>query len=198
MSHIGLNTIPYSRQLINEIQLYKTFSVIWLSGCYQTWKFLLEKPFILRTKNQSISVILPYFYKVASQFRKKTDKILMSTWSLTSVKLQKFVKSAKVGFKAYLRIIGVGYKFFITENKPMELKAQGGFTHLLVQNLHPSFTIKFTRKSRMIKLRSSSLSRLTNDLACLRNKSKPNVFTGKGIKFRSQKVFKKSGKKKRI
>jgi ribosomal protein L6P/L9E len=98
------------------------------------------------------------------------------------------IKSSFVGFKKYIKVNGVGYKITLSEENKEELIVHAGFTHLLKQVYHPSLNIKFTRKSRMARIRGASLSILTNTCSSLRNKRKPNVFTGKGIRFRKEKI----------
>lgn len=104
------------------------------------------------------------------------------------VNIQKMIKSSFVGFKKYIKVNGVGYKIMLNEENKEELVVQAGLTHFLRQRFHPSLKINFTRKSRMARIRGTSFSVLTNMCSSLRNKRKPNVFTGKGIRFRKEKV----------
>ncbi len=195
MSHIGQHYLPYPDRVSFEAQRFNNSSVTWVSGEQSTWKYKIQSPFLVKSGRERVSFGLPTVYKLSRRFNKKGYQPLSSEWSKTAVTTQKFIKSSDVGFTKYLRVIGVGYKFI--EDNPSELQVQVGFTHLLKQPIHPLFKIKSTRKKRMIRVKSISFSELTNSLACLRNKRKPNVFTGKGLRFRKQKVWRKTGKKKR-
>jgi ribosomal protein L6P/L9E len=98
------------------------------------------------------------------------------------------VKSSFVGFKRYVKVKGVGYKFGLNEENTNELIVKAGLTHPITQKFHSSLDFAFTRKSRMVRVRSVSLFYITDSCSSLRNKRKPNVFTGKGIRFRREKV----------
>ena len=198
MSNIGKINISCPEWVKCEIHEYNTYSSLWISGESFTWKHKLKSPFLALFTKDALQIYLPKFYNKLVKLDKKNVKPLNNEWSHHTVTLQKMVKSAFVGFRKYLRIIGVGYNFSVDEIQGSNLLiAHAGLTHLLRQELHPSISVEFSRKKRLVRAKSACLSILTNTLASVRNTRKPNVFTGKGIRFRKQKVNLKVGKKKK-
>jgi large subunit ribosomal protein L6 len=121
--------------------------------------------------------------------------------------LQRAMVGADVGFKGYLRVRGVGYRFAVDQPTPAEVKADpaaspmlhvsAGLSHPLVVPLNPEFTHALTRKFRMLRLRSKGLNSLTQTLSALRAMRPPDVYKGKGIRYRKDNVIRKEGKKKK-
>lgn len=112
--------------------------------------------------------------------------------SILSVIFRRMIVGAGVGFKKYLRVRGVGYKFEVIN---LRLKAKVGFTHLIQKQLPSEFFIKFSRKSKVIRFRSKSLTKLTGVLSNIRGQKKPDVYKGKGIRYKHDPVRRKPGGK---
>jgi large subunit ribosomal protein L6 len=100
---------------------------------------------------------------------------------------------AGVGFKKYLRVRGVGYKF---ERQNSVLTAKVGYTHLLKKRLPSEFSTKLSRKSKVVKFRSRSLTGITALLSQFRTMRQPDVYKGKGIRYKRDPVRRKPGKRK--
>jgi large subunit ribosomal protein L6 len=100
---------------------------------------------------------------------------------------------AGVGFKKYLRVRGVGY-FFKLENGILTAKV--GYTHTLQKTLPIDFRTKFSRKFKVVRFRSKSLTKLTLFLARLRVLRLPDIYKGKGIRYRRDPIRRKPGKRK--
>ena len=98
-----------------------------------------------------------------------------------------------VGFKRYLRVRGVGYYFKINRGI---LTAKVGYTHILAKKLPVEFHTKFSRKSKVLRFRSKSLSKLTLFLSTLRVLRRPDIYKGKGIRYRRDPIRRKPGKRK--
>lgn len=103
------------------------------------------------------------------------------------------IVGAGVGFKKYLRVRGVGYKFELSNGI---LIATVGYTHKLKKILPVEFYTKFSRKSKVVRFRSKSLTKLTGFLAALRVLRLPDIYKGKGIRYRRDPVRRKPGKRK--
>jgi large subunit ribosomal protein L6 len=101
---------------------------------------------------------------------------------------------ATVGFKKFLRLRGVGYKFSI---KNRILITDVGFTHLLYKKLYAEMFFKFSRKYTVLRTKSKNLARLTGFISSLRNLKKPDVYKGKGIRYLKENIIYKEGKKKK-
>jgi large subunit ribosomal protein L6 len=113
---------------------------------------------------------------------------------------------ADVGFKGYLRVRGVGFRFQVESADPTlppaesvpHLHVSAGLSHPLIVELNPEFKSALTRKFRMLRLRSKGLNSLTQTLSSLRAMRPPDVYKGKGIRYRKDNVAKKEGKKKKV
>jgi len=108
-----------------------------------------------------------------------------------------------VGFRRYLKVRGVGYKFTREHNM---LYIQVGFSHVLEYKLPEEIKTKFSRKGKMTRFYSKDLDLVTNILAYLRKLRKPDTYKGKGIRYsrgisiryRRDPVLRKQGKKRRV
>ncbi len=116
----------------------------------------------------------------------------LSLLTQVTVQLQKAFISSAVGFKSYLRVRGVGYKLTYEKNY---LTITAGLSYELKTIIHPEILIKGTRKFKMLRLKSKNLTTLTNTISFLRNLRKPDVYKGKGIRYRREIIRRKQGKK---
>lgn len=115
-------------------------------------------------------------------------------WSLAYVKIIQNVLGALVGFKGFLRVRGVGYRFQILSKK---LIISVGYSHNLEVKL--PFNQKYTlnKKSTFLRVKGNNIVTLSNFLSFVRNSRKPDVYKGKGIRYRKDPVKLKEGKKKK-
>lgn len=131
------------------------------------------------------------FYNI---YHNKEEKLITRYYNLIHMQLKNAVLSATVGIKRYLLVRGVGYKF-IKKNKYLTL--QVGYSHKL-NILIPSYIkTKLNRKSTKIKFLSNNIGVLTGILASIRSLKKPDVYKGKGVRYRKDTVMRKEGKKKK-
>jgi large subunit ribosomal protein L6 len=101
---------------------------------------------------------------------------------------------SSVGFKNALRVRGVGYKFSLSAT---QLIIQAGYSHILRSKLPIVQSIMTNKKSTLFQLKSDNLVQLNTFLSSIRNLHKPDVYKGKGIRYRKDFVRKKEGKKKK-
>jgi len=101
---------------------------------------------------------------------------------------------SSVGFKNALRVRGVGYKFSLSST---QLTIQAGYSHILRSKLPDAKSIMINKKSTLFQLKSDNLVVLNTFLSSIRNLHKPDVYKGKGIRYRKDLVRKKEGKKKK-
>lgn len=131
------------------------------------------------------------FYKI---FQKGYEKKLIQYTSLLNKQLQTAILHATVGIKKYLLVRGVGYKFI---KKDKYLILQVGYSHK-INVLIPSFIkTKVNKKSTKIKFIGNNISFVTGLLSSIRRFKKPDVYKGKGIRYRKDNVMRKEGKKKK-
>jgi len=102
-----------------------------------------------------------------------------------------------VGFKNALRVRGVGYRFDLS---PTQITIQAGYSHLLTQNLPSSGSfqkVMTNKKSTSFRMKSFDFVILNTFLATVRNFRKPDIYKGKGIRYKKDFICRKEGKKKK-
>lgn len=180
-----------------ELKEFGNFYVFWISGPFGLVKLKIPKKVKLKLFQEFLE-IKPWcvqknlkFYNVFNKvIKKNTSKF---TGNLASNLIQVLVGTT-AGFKKHLRLRGVGYKFALNGRT---LITDVGFTHLLYKNLHREMAFKFSRKFTVVRLKSKNLSELTGFISSLRNLKKPDVYKGKGIRYLSENIVYKEGKKKK-
>jgi len=113
--------------------------------------------------------------------------------SLLCVLMKRMLVGAGVGYKKYLRVRGVGYKFELQESF---LTAKVGYTHLVKKHFPYDFSIRFSRKAKVVRLRNKSLVKISNFLGHLRALRRPDIYKGKGIRYKRDPIRRKPGKRK--
>lgn len=193
--------IIYISQNLNfKNQQYSNGYIFWLAGINTTLVRYLDttKDMKLNMIKQNNNLIIKEsnlnqtanFYKILKQKEQiKQKQYLMSI--ITQMK--NALLNATVGISKYLILRGVGYKFI---NKFQYLSLQLGYSHKINITIPSHIKFKFNRKYTKIKFLSNSLNNLTNLLSFIRSFKKPDVYKGKGIRYRKDKIFYKEGKKK--
>jgi large subunit ribosomal protein L6 len=101
---------------------------------------------------------------------------------------------ALVGFKNFLRVRGVGYRFQLTSKK---LVVNVGYSHSLQIKLPFKHKFILNKKSTFLRVKGCNLAKLSNFLAFVRNLRQPDVYKGKGIRYKKDPIRLKEGKKKK-
>ena len=195
MSNLTNKNIIFPKSVLCEIQRNSKHYILWISGIFGTWFVKIPAKYkIYLYKNKLI--ITPNKYYSLNKFYSATNKNFSTTFrqnlSIVFATIKRLLWGAGLGFKKYLRVRGVGYKFALQKN---ELQVNVGFTHTIKKVLPEEFILKFSRKFKMLRFRSKSLSSLTSVLSDIRSKKKPDVYKGKGIRYRKEILNKKEGKK---
>jgi len=99
-----------------------------------------------------------------------------------------------VGFKNFLRVRGVGYRFQLISKK---LVINVGYSHSLQIKLPLKHKLILNKKSTFLRVKSSNLAKLSNFLSFVRNLRQPDVYKGKGIRYKKDPIRLKEGKKKK-
>ncbi len=120
MSNLGKKPIYKPKNLSVELQKFGNASICWFSGPNYTFKQKFSKDFDYKNYSTAIH-LLPSIAKTATKFY-KLNRVLVQqnqnkNWSLSSVKLMQNIIGALVGFKNFLRVRGVGYRFQIISKK---------------------------------------------------------------------------------
>ena len=99
------------------------------------------------------------------------------------------------GYGEKLKTVGVGYKGKLEENRLLRMVL--GYSHPLYYFLDQSIRIKFSRKNNRFNLRGPNSVIIHQTAANLYAFKKPDVYKGKGVRYRGLKLLKKEGKKKK-
>jgi large subunit ribosomal protein L6 len=197
MSNLGKKPIYKPENLSLELQKFGNASICWLSGPNYTFKQKLLKEFHIRITEQKLH-LLPSIAKTATNFYKLNRVLVQQTqnknWSLSSVKLMQNIVGSLVGFKNFLRVRGVGYRFQIVSKN---LVINVGYSHSLQIRLPLKHKFILNKKSTFLRVKSSNLATLSNFLSFVRNLRQPDVYKGKGIRYKKDPIRLKEGKKKK-
>jgi large subunit ribosomal protein L6 len=99
------------------------------------------------------------------------------------------------GYRTKLKTVGVGYKAGLTQNRLIKMAL--GYSHPVHYFLDYSSRIKFSRKNNKFNLQGSNPLILNQTAADLHSFKRPDVYKGKGVRYRGYKLLKKEGKKKK-
>jgi len=192
----------YLPQNVNTIcQQYNNGYIIWMSGANSTTVQYLENtnkmPLSIEMSKNSLELKktnLKRSQTFYSIYQKSQEKKVDQYYNLVHMQLKRAVLSTTVGIKKYLLVRGVGYKFL---RKNQYLTLQVGYSHK-INVLLPSFIkTKLNRKATKIKFMGSNLAFMTGLISSIRRFKKPDVYKGKGIRYRKDNVMRKEGKKKK-
>lgn len=123
---------------------------------------------------------------------KSTAKTARIMWGTTRALINNLIKGVNDGFTVNLEINGVGYRASI-EGK--DLKLQLGYSHDIFYPIPDGITIKCD-KPTTISISGRDKQRVGQIAAELRAYRGPEPYKGKGIKYETETILRKEGKKK--
>ena len=200
MSYITHKSIIYPNSINIETQTDKNlYDMIWISGNSGTWFCKYNRQLCkISIVNSNIGVGTAFFYNFLAFYSRGYFRnwfpLLNSELSLLCVLLKRMLIGAGVGFKKYLRVRGVGYKFELLRTNLLTAKV--GYTHLVKKQLPSEFSTNFSRKAKVVRFRSKSLTKITCLLSRIRAMRLPDVYKGKGIRYKRDPIKRKPGKRK--
>ncbi len=97
-------------------------------------------------------------------------------------------------YVCYLDIIGVGYKAN-TNEKGTFLNLKLGFSHDVTLQVPPCIRV-FCLKPTLICCTGTNVQNVTQFAALIKSCKPPEVYKGKGIRYRNENIVRKVGKKK--
>ena len=197
MSNLGKKSIYIPENLSLELQKFGNSTICWISGPNYTLKQKILKEFNLKITTQNLQFV-PSVAKTAIKFY-SLNKIWIKqnqnqNWSLSYVKLMQNIFGALVGFKSFLRVRGVGYRFQIISKKMIIFV---GYSHSLHIKLPLKHSFTLNKKLTFLRVKNSNLPMLSNFLSSVRNLRQPDVYKGKGIRYKIDPIQLKEGKKKK-
>lgn len=123
--------------------------------------------------------------------RKSQVKILKSFqgtyWSL----IRNMIEGVTKGFEKQLEIVGVGYRVQMQSNK---ISLQLGYAHPVVIEPPEGVTVEVPNPASIV-VRGIDKQAVGQFAALIRSRRKPNVYSGKGIRYKGEFVRQKEGKK---
>jgi len=120
------------------------------------------------------------------------SKRARTLWGTTRALVNNMVAGVSTGFSKTLDISGVGYR---AQVQGKNLQLQLGFSHDVVYPIPAGVTIK-CEKPTQITISGADRQRVGQVAAEIRAFRKPEPYKGKGIKYESERIGRKEGKKK--
>jgi large subunit ribosomal protein L6 len=121
------------------------------------------------------------------------SKRARALWGTSRALISNGVKGVSAGFTQNLEINGVGYRAQV-EGKNLNL--QLGFSHDIKYPIPEGITMKVGEKQTTIAITGSDRQKVGQVAAEIRALRKPEPYKGKGIKYESEHIRRKEGKKK--
>lgn len=142
----------------------------------------------LRIKLKSCILIQLYVNKILLSTTEK--KYLRLYYSL----IRNSIKGVLRYFRIFMSLKGVGYKVFYDElQNSLHLKV--GLSHSIYIPIPLTIQIKVIKYTYLI-IKSSNWEQLTQFAFYIRKFKEPDIYKGKGFRFRKEKIKLKKGKKK--
>jgi len=113
-------------------------------------------------------------------------------WGTTRALINNMVKGVSQGYTVELEIAGVGYRAQV-QGKNMQF--QLGFSHDVTVAIPEGVTVT-VEKNTQIVAKGADRNRLGQFCAEIRGLKPPEPYKGKGIKYKSETILRKEGKKK--
>ena len=113
-------------------------------------------------------------------------------WGTTRALINNAVKGVSVGFEKEMEIVGVGYRGALQGKK---LTLNLGLSHPVEIEVPDYITIKMDGNTKFT-ISSPDKQKLGEFAAMIRSKRPPEPFKGKGIRYSSEFILRKEGKKK--
>jgi large subunit ribosomal protein L6 len=99
------------------------------------------------------------------------------------------------GYKGKLKTVGVGYKGELYKDQLIRMVL--GYSHPVYYPLYNTVGLRLSRKKNRLNLSGSNPSVINQTIADLYSFKQPDVYKGKGVRYRGFKLRKKEGKKKK-
>mgnify|MGYP001110228873 CR=1 FL=1 len=120
------------------------------------------------------------------------SKHARAMWGTTRALIKNAVTGVSEGFTVHLDIIGVGYRAAVQGSN---LQLQLGFSHDVIYPIPEGLTIKCETPTT-IAITGADRQKVGQVAAELRSFRPPEPYKGKGVKYRTETVLRKEGKKK--
>jgi ribosomal protein L6P/L9E len=190
MSNNITTILPIPVTLQYEFQRFETFQVIYCRGPFSVLRVAIPKIFLLE-------IIYGNVYLHCNKYLLDSNLAIRKKYNYFVYLIQKFLIGTAVGFKRHIRAKGIDHK--IEQLEDASLVFTTSLTNKITNRFSPEICTTMARKNRMLRCKTSYIFNLTSILAKLRNAKKPNIYNGKGIRYRRDPVvsLRKEGKQKK-
>lgn len=175
MSRLGKNPIPVPEKATVSFE-QGIFSVTGPKGT-------LSRPFL----NEVSVTISPEGIALAPA---KSTKLAQALWGTYAAHVINMLKGVTEGFSKVLQVEGVGYR---GEVKGSNLVMQLGFSHPVIFAIPQDLAVSVEKST--ITISGIDKDRVGQFAADVRAKKKPEPYKGKGIRYATEVILRKQGKK---
>ena len=120
------------------------------------------------------------------------SKFARSCWGMSRTMIANMIKGVTEGYSKSLEINGVGYRAAV-QGKALQLNL--GYSHDVAYPIPEGIEIK-TPKPTEIVISGIDKQRVGQVAAEIREYRQPEPYKGKGVKYSTERIFRKEGKKK--
>lgn len=120
------------------------------------------------------------------------SKLARSCWGMSRTMIANMIKGVTAGYSKSLEISGVGYRAAV-QGRALQLNL--GYSHDVKYPIPEGITIQ-TPKPTEIVVSGIDKQRVGQVAAEIREFRSPEPYKGKGIKYSTERIFRKEGKKK--
>nr|QII42418.1 ribosomal protein L6 [Phaeodactylum tricornutum] len=152
-------------------------------------KTLKLKVKIFFLKKKRIVAITSTPFNILSTNKQKKMKFIQGT---TTAAIKHLLIETSVLLYKKLKLVGVGYKAFETENRLLLLKL--GYSHFIYFRVDKTLSI-FCLKSTKLFVYGNCYQHVTQTASLIRAKKLPEPYKGKGVLYENEKIELKEGKK---
>jgi large subunit ribosomal protein L6 len=177
MSRVGKNPVPLPQGVTVEVAA----SVATVKGKLGTMKLPLTKDVQVAVKDGKVTVT-----PVSDS---QQSRIM---WGTTRANLRNMVEGVSKGYSKALEINGVGYRAAV-QGKNLQL--QMGYSHDVLYPIPEGITIK-CEKPTAVLISGYDKQKVGQVAAEIRAVRPPEPYKGKGIKYDTETILRKEGKKK--
>ncbi|TDV24234.1 large subunit ribosomal protein L6 [Mycoplasmopsis mustelae] len=124
-----------------------------------------------------------------STLRANEEKTTKQLHGTTNSHIANMLEGVSKGFKKVLEIKGVGYKANLNANF---LEVSAGYSHSVKLNVPANLKVEVTKEGVVVSgIDKESVGQFASVVRAIR---KPNVYSGKGISYKGEKIRRKEGK----
>ncbi|WP_434414788.1 50S ribosomal protein L6 [symbiont of Argiope bruennichi] len=128
--------------------------------------------------------------KTIQTFINSQERKVRQLFGLTNSLVKNMLDGVQNKFSKKLKIVGVGYKAQVNENK---LILSLGFSHPVIIEIPKNIELKLVSPTE-IHLFSNDKQQVGQFAAIIRDKKKPEPYKGKGIMYHDEIIVRKAGK----